>query len=219
MPGYNKGVRPLPGSIAELLQALDLEDDGTDAGINRQRLKRRGQCRESFWDELESTVERFWKAVGVVFIYEPSKEILDIGLQSWCRCLSMMTVWMTGQELSRPLCQASPRQDPGSSDCQGLESISGWFRIFLTVYQICWQKQKIVLNDFNFIHVVTASVFAYPGAMSMPLLVVQGWPHIQGACCMPNISKYHHSFLLVPLIPQQCDVKVGKWMWLLLGHW
>eukprot|EP00434_Breviolum_minutum_P013768 symbB.v1.2.012144.t1/scaffold829.1/size159244/14 len=38
--GYNKGVRPLPGSIAELLQALDIEDDGTDAGINRQRLKR-----------------------------------------------------------------------------------------------------------------------------------------------------------------------------------
>lgn len=58
------------------------------------------------------------KAVCVVFIKEPSKETLDIELQSWCRCLLMMTVWMTGQELSRPLSQASPGQDPGSSDCQ-----------------------------------------------------------------------------------------------------
>eukprot|EP00435_Cladocopium_sp_Y103_P049595 s661_g15.t1 len=39
--GYNKAARPLPGTIAELLQALELEDDGTDAGIDRQRLKRR----------------------------------------------------------------------------------------------------------------------------------------------------------------------------------
>jgi hypothetical protein len=31
----------LPGTIAELLQALEMEDDGTDAGIDRQRLKRR----------------------------------------------------------------------------------------------------------------------------------------------------------------------------------
>lgn len=39
--GYNKAARPLPGTIAELLQALEMEDDGTDAGIDRQRLKRK----------------------------------------------------------------------------------------------------------------------------------------------------------------------------------
>lgn len=44
--GYNKAARPLPGTIAELLQALEMEDDGTDAGIDRptgaQRQQRRG---------------------------------------------------------------------------------------------------------------------------------------------------------------------------------
>ncbi|OLP89687.1 DnaJ protein-like 1 [Symbiodinium microadriaticum] len=38
--GYNKAARPIAGSVAELLQALDLEDDGTDQAVDRQRLKR-----------------------------------------------------------------------------------------------------------------------------------------------------------------------------------
>mmetsp|Transcript_401 Transcript_401/g.1112 ORF Transcript_401/g.1112 Transcript_401/m.1112 type:complete len:402 (-) Transcript_401:178-1383(-) len=38
--GHNRAVRPLRGSIAELLEVLELEDDGTDKAVDRQRLKR-----------------------------------------------------------------------------------------------------------------------------------------------------------------------------------
>ena len=38
--GYNKAARPIAGSLAELLQVLDLEDDGSDQAVDRQRLKR-----------------------------------------------------------------------------------------------------------------------------------------------------------------------------------
>lgn len=40
-PGYNRGARPSPGTVAELLAALDMEDDGTEGSIDLQRLKRR----------------------------------------------------------------------------------------------------------------------------------------------------------------------------------
>ncbi|CAK9018789.1 unnamed protein product [Durusdinium trenchii] len=38
--GYNRGARPSPGTVAELLAALDMEDDGTEGSIDLQRLKR-----------------------------------------------------------------------------------------------------------------------------------------------------------------------------------